>query len=139
MWLRFFYPSYQFLKQPTKSFQFNLSVSGFESCRGTFPFREGSLYLCVELAIFIPSKSPRIASFLSSPNGSQEQRYRISFECEWNFQIYSLLALVVALFTQTQLSQIYSQLLIFTYECLFTPKKSKNLLTSWVELPVKTG
>ena len=61
------------------------------------------------------------------------QRCEISFESGWNFQIYSLVSLLVDLLAHAQLSQIYSWVSLFIHECLFTPKKSKNLLTSWVD------
>ena len=71
---------------------------------------------------------------------SDQQRYQISLVCEWNFHIYSLVALCVDLFAQAQLSQICSAgVSLFTQQWLFTPKKSKNLLTSWVEFPPKIG
>ena len=61
------------------------------------------------------------------------QRCVISFESGWNFQIYSLVSLLVDLLAHAPLSQIYSWVSLFIHECLFTPKKSKNLLTSWVD------
>ena len=61
------------------------------------------------------------------------QRCVISFESGWNFQIYSLVSFLVDLLAHAPLSQIYSWVSLFIHDCLFTPKKSKNLLTSWVD------
>ena len=47
------------------------------------------------------------------------------------------MSLLVDLLAHAQLSQIYSWVSLFIHECLFTSKKSKNLLTSWVDFRSK--